>query len=60
MRRSADLIVRPRLPHDIGTFSSFTRAAEIIRRGEEAAELALSHASMSPELELVLALPLAA
>lgn len=55
-----DLIVRPRLSHDIGTFSSFTRAAEIIRRGEEAAELALSHASMSPELESVLALPLAA
>jgi NTE family protein len=55
-----DMLIRPRLPHEIGTFSSFTRATEIIRRGEEAAELALSHASMSPELVSVLALPLAA
>jgi NTE family protein len=37
-----DILVRPRLPHDIGTFSSFTRAAEIIRLGEQAAEEALS------------------
>ena len=36
-----DVLVRPRLPHDIGTFSSFTRAAEIIALGEQAAEQAL-------------------
>ncbi len=36
-----DLLIHPRLPHDIGTFSSFTRAAEIIRLGEQAAECAL-------------------
>jgi NTE family protein len=44
-----DLLVRPRLPHDIGTFSSFTRAAEIIRLGDEAAEQALRQ--QPPSLE---------
>jgi NTE family protein len=36
-----EVLIRPCLPHDIGTFSSFTRAAEIIRLGEQAAEHAL-------------------
>jgi NTE family protein len=36
-----DVLIRPRLPHDIGILSSFTRAAEIIRLGEQAAEQAL-------------------
>ena len=44
-----DLLVRPRLSHDIGTFSSFTRAAEIIRLGEEAAERGLAQRSLRLE-----------
>jgi NTE family protein len=36
-----DVLIRPRLTHDIGTFSSFTRAAEIIRLGEQATVQAL-------------------
>jgi predicted acylesterase/phospholipase RssA len=32
-----DVLVQPRLSHDMGVFSSFTRAAEIIARGQQAA-----------------------
>ena len=38
-----DVLVHPRLSHDMGVFSSFTRAAEIIALGQEAAEAALPH-----------------
>src|SRR3972149_10299086 len=38
-----DVLVHPRLSHDMGVFSSFTRAAEIIALGQEAAELTLPH-----------------
>lgn len=37
-----DVLIHPHLPPDIGTFSSFTRAAEIIAVGEEAANRALA------------------
>ena len=54
-----DILIHPHLPPDIGTFSSFTRAAEIIAIGEEAANRALAgflphgmpHHSMSVALE---------
>ena len=54
-----DVLIHPHLPPDIGTFSSFTRAAEIIAIGEEAANQALAgflphcrpHHMMSPALE---------
>jgi predicted acylesterase/phospholipase RssA len=44
-----DVLICPRLPHDIGTFSSFTRAAEIMRLGEQAAAQALLEHSMGSE-----------
>ena len=55
-----DLLVRPSLPHDIGTFSSFTRAAEIIRLGEDAAERALCQQPLCLEPQPLQPLPLAA
>jgi NTE family protein len=55
-----DLLIHPSLPHDIGTFSSFTRAAEIIRLGEQAAEWALSQPPWSLEPRPRIAMPLAA
>jgi len=41
-----DVLVHPALSHDMGVFSSFTRAAEIIARGQQAAEEALPHLAM--------------
>ena len=55
-----DLLIHPYLPHDIGTFSSFTRAAEIIRLGEQAAERALHQQPLYLETLHQMALPLAA
>jgi len=55
-----DVLVRPRLPHDIGTFSSFTRAAEIIRLGEQAAEQALLEHPLCIEPASILELSMAA
>ena len=55
-----DVLVRPRLPHDIGTFSSFTRAAEIIRLGEQAAEQALLEHPLYIEPASILELSVAA
>jgi NTE family protein len=55
-----DLLIHPSLPHDIGTFSSFTRAAEIIRLGEQAAERALQQPPWSLEPRPRIAMPLAA
>jgi NTE family protein len=55
-----DLLIHPRLPHDIGTFSSFTRAAEIIRLGEQAAEWALSQPPLVVEPLPQMPMPLAA
>jgi hypothetical protein len=52
-----DLLIHPWLPHDIGTFSRFTRAAEIIRLGEQPAEEALSQMplDLEPEPQMKLA-----
>jgi len=55
-----DMLVRPTLPHDIGTFSSFTRAAEIIRLGGEAAERALCRQPLCLEPCPLVPSPLAA
>lgn len=44
-----EILIHPHLPHNIGAFSSFTRAAEIIAAGEQAALQAL------PELNALLA-----
>jgi hypothetical protein len=52
-----DLLIPPWLPHDIGTFSRLTRAAEIIRLGERTAEEALSQMplDLEPEPQMKLA-----
>lgn len=53
-----DILIHPHLPPDIGTFSSFTRAAEIIAIGEEAANRAvgelLEHCLPGPRMSPVL------
>jgi hypothetical protein len=37
--RPPDLLIKPEIPWDVGIFSGFTRAADIIQAGEAAAQL---------------------